>query len=295
MSTATTAPDTFLQSGSSPPIAPDFIIDPEFRALIAALSAEELQLLRANIESDGCLTPLIVWHEERILLDGHNRHKICTEIGNTYQVTFISLDSREAAKLWVLENQVGRRNLTDDQRSVLWNEIREARSAVEKRKRTAAATAARHVKDVKADSPRTDTPAAATIPTRTAIAKEAKLPESKLRAAQVLKKHQPALYEKVRTGEITLRDTSKLIQPKKRDFTEKDFYNRVGRSLHGLYTHNHVNEHLQELLKIKKGEWNPEAETGITRLLCNFDEIAEQTEQYKRQLKDVLKRMRGIQ
>jgi hypothetical protein len=195
----------------------------------------------------------------------------------------------------VLENQVGRRNLTDDQRSVLWNEIREARSAIEKRNRTAAATAARHVDvkaDVKADSSRTN-PAPSTIPTRTAIAKEAKLPESKLRAAQVLKKNQPALYEKVRTGEITLRDTSKLIQPKKRDFAERDFYNRVGRSLHGLYTHNHVNECLQELLKIKKGEWNPEAETGITRLLKNFDEIAEQTAQYKEQLKAVLKRMRG--
>lgn len=51
-------------------------IDPEFKALIPPLDADERAQLEANIVADGCRDPLVLWCD--VLLDGHNRHEICT-------------------------------------------------------------------------------------------------------------------------------------------------------------------------------------------------------------------------
>src|SRR5947207_2377236 len=110
---------------------PQLTIDAELQALIAPLTPQEFELLKAQILEQGCLQPLCVWKTEdnrRILLDGHNRYNICTDHNRRYTTINIWLASREHAKLWILQHQAGRRNLTDDQRAIVWNEIREQRS-----------------------------------------------------------------------------------------------------------------------------------------------------------------------
>jgi hypothetical protein len=102
----------------------------------------------------------------------------------------------------------GRRNLTDDQRAIVWNEIREQRSKIEKVERAVKASAVSQGLQAKTDLK----PKEPKEPTRTSVAKEAKLPENKLKQAQKLKKHQPELYKKVLNGEVTLRNTSKLTK-----------------------------------------------------------------------------------
>ena len=87
-------------------------IDPEFKALIPPLSTEERAQLEENILSKGkCRDALILW--EGIIIDGHNRFEICAKHGIEFEIAEIPLSSREEAKLWLLENQLGRRNLTD--------------------------------------------------------------------------------------------------------------------------------------------------------------------------------------
>lgn len=92
-------------------------IDPEFRALIPPLSSDERVLLEANILRDGCRDPLVVW--DGLLLDGHNRYEICQTHGLEFDVVDVVLESREAAEDWIDTNQLGRRNLTPDQASLL--------------------------------------------------------------------------------------------------------------------------------------------------------------------------------
>jgi len=92
-----------------------FSIDAEFRAQIDPLSDEEQKLLEAAILRDGCRDPVVVWREERLLLDGHHRVAICEKHGLDYAQVEISLPDREAAEDWIDENQLGRRNLTPDQ------------------------------------------------------------------------------------------------------------------------------------------------------------------------------------
>jgi hypothetical protein len=89
-------------------------IDPEFRDLIPPLSQDELENLHISISNDGCLAPLIVWKQEGILLDGHNRYAFCKKCDYDFQVTEIKLPHRDSAKNWIILNQLGRRNVSPD-------------------------------------------------------------------------------------------------------------------------------------------------------------------------------------
>lgn len=92
-------------------------IHPDLHSLIPALTAEEYQQLEANLLTEGCRDPLVVWREEHVLLDGHNRHTLCTAHDLPYAVVEVSLPDLDAAKAWMVRNQLGRRNLTPEQTS----------------------------------------------------------------------------------------------------------------------------------------------------------------------------------
>jgi len=93
------------------------IIDPEFRDLIPPLNDEELAMLEESIVANGCESALIVW--DGVIVDGHNRYAICQKHGIPFAVTEKNFDSREDAMLWMLRNQLGRRNLNSYQRGEL--------------------------------------------------------------------------------------------------------------------------------------------------------------------------------
>jgi hypothetical protein len=91
------------------------IVNPDLQSLIPRLTAEEYAQLEANLLQDGCRDPLIVWEEQQTLLDGHNRLAICEHHGLDYQLHALSLPDLDAAKAWMITNQLGRRNLTPEQ------------------------------------------------------------------------------------------------------------------------------------------------------------------------------------
>jgi hypothetical protein len=90
----------------------DFRIDPYFQGLNPPLSGAELAALEDLLVAEGCRDALVVWEEGRVLLDGHNRYRICKRRGIPFGTRRVSLPHREAAKAWVLKHQAGRRNLT---------------------------------------------------------------------------------------------------------------------------------------------------------------------------------------
>lgn len=95
-------------------------IDDEFRALIPPLTTEEREQLMMNVMRDGVQSPFVVWDEESILLDGHNRHDICADNAIDFPSPLrMSFASRTDAKIWIIKNQFGRRNLTPYQKSEL--------------------------------------------------------------------------------------------------------------------------------------------------------------------------------
>jgi N6-adenosine-specific RNA methylase IME4 len=92
---------------------PHLIIDPEFHALIPAPRLTEFNKLERKLVREGCRDKLVVWRTPKgdILLDGHHRYLICLERTFIYEVHVLEFASRDDAKRWINENQVGRRNL----------------------------------------------------------------------------------------------------------------------------------------------------------------------------------------
>jgi transposase-like protein len=98
-------------------------IDPEFRALIPPLTADERAQLEANLLAEGCRDPLVVWAQPDrtcVLLDGHHRYDICQQHGLTFSTVLVDkVTTRQEAVNWIINNQLGRRNLTPQQASSL--------------------------------------------------------------------------------------------------------------------------------------------------------------------------------
>jgi N6-adenosine-specific RNA methylase IME4 len=67
----------------------------------------------------------VVWKEEGILLDGHNRYRICQSIGAEFKTIELSFEDRDGAKEWMIKNQLGRRNLVLFQRCTLVEHLEE--------------------------------------------------------------------------------------------------------------------------------------------------------------------------
>ena len=104
----------------------DITIDREFQKLIRPLSMEEREELRVSLRRYGILSPLIVWKHEgkTILVDGHNRIELwkgMVEDEAVHEVATkeLSLDTRTEVKEWILHNQLGRRNLSPDDFTLL--------------------------------------------------------------------------------------------------------------------------------------------------------------------------------
>ena len=102
------------------------IIDPEFRDKIPPLTEDEFTLLEENILSDGAVfSPLIVW--DGTILDGHNRYEIIQKHPElTYAVHKMSFANRYEAISWICKHQLGRRNLTPQQKKYLIGQRYEA-------------------------------------------------------------------------------------------------------------------------------------------------------------------------
>ena len=92
-------------------------IDKGFQELIRPLFKNEYLQLEENLMSDGCREPIAVWND--VIVDGHNRYKICTEHGIPFAVEEMSFSCREEAIAWICANQLGRRNLTEESRKYL--------------------------------------------------------------------------------------------------------------------------------------------------------------------------------
>jgi len=104
-------------------------IDPEFQSQIPPLTDDEFKQLEENILKEGkLLSPLIVWNNT--LIDGHNRYAILQKHPEIYFSTMpLPFESREEVLAWICKNQLGRRNLTPEQKYYLMGKQYEAEKA----------------------------------------------------------------------------------------------------------------------------------------------------------------------
>lgn len=178
-------------------------IDPELKAWIDPLSTDEYALLEASILLDGCRDPLVVWGG--YLLDGHNRYEICQKHGIEF-ATFekSGLRTKDDAKIWMYENQIGKRNATDFSRTALALKLK---PLLEQRARE-------RMQAGKVDP--TQNSAEGVGETRLAVAKVAGVSHDTVRKVEkIIEKASAEVIEQVRTGEISINAAAKTVSPPK--------------------------------------------------------------------------------
>ena len=91
-------------------------IDPELKDLLPPLTEEEFKQLEKNIITNGYDDnfPIITWND--FIVDGHNRYEICLKHGIEFIHRYISYATKEEVMSWMIDTQMGRRNLTPIQR-----------------------------------------------------------------------------------------------------------------------------------------------------------------------------------
>ncbi len=177
----------------------------EFKNLIPALSAEEYAQLEANILEEGIREPIITWNG--FIIDGHNRFNIAQRFDLEYKTTSKHFSNENLVKIWMLDNQFGKRNLTDAQRYLNRSEKRKLLKAqgVEKYKKTVGRPSKESLSTIDNDLPKHNT--------RKEIANELGWSTGKVAMADVVfKKATPEIEEKVLKNQITINQAYKEIK-----------------------------------------------------------------------------------
>jgi N6-adenosine-specific RNA methylase IME4/DNA-binding XRE family transcriptional regulator len=102
-------------------------IKKEFKDLIPPLTKEEFKQLEDNCLAEGIREKIITWNG--FIIDGHNRYEIALKWDLDYETESKSFKDENDVKEWMINNQFGRRNLSNYQRSVLALELEDVFSA----------------------------------------------------------------------------------------------------------------------------------------------------------------------
>lgn len=108
-------------------VMPTLKIDPEFQNKIPPLTDAEFEQLKENILNAGEVwEPIVVWNGT--IVDGHNRYRIVSEHSEIkWRTRDVEFADKWEAFDWIYKNQLGRRNLTEEQRTYLIGKMYEAR------------------------------------------------------------------------------------------------------------------------------------------------------------------------
>ena len=177
----------------------------ELKAYIDPLTPDEHDALERSILAEGCRDALVLWGE--VLVDGHNRYGICQKHGLPFQtMQNTRFQSMEDVHLWMIDQHLGRRSVSDFQRGVL--ALRKRKILAERRAQSIAATASAHevARDDADHAPRNAAiPEPNPLKSRTDIAKAARLSSSQVvHIEKIQKQAAPELLAAVKAGTISL-------------------------------------------------------------------------------------------
>jgi len=239
-------------------------VDPEFKALIPPLAPEEHKQLEENIlKNRKCRDAIVLW--DNTIIDGHNRFEICIKHGIEFELKELDLPSREAAKLWILENQLGRRNLPEAM--MIEIALMKAEMLREKaRKNQSLAGGDRKSEKgeeslfVKTSKPKNDV-----IHVHTAIAEEAGVSEKTLhRYTQIKETGNPELLAQVQSGAIKIGTAHRMLtkEIQKQLSGASKMYNFIEERVAGSLETNPLTKETKQTLS-----------TGLVPLYAQLDEL----------------------
>jgi hypothetical protein len=189
----------------------NIVVNEELKAYIDPLTPEEHEALERSILTEGCRDALVLWGD--VLVDGHNRYGICQKHGLPFQtVQNTRFKTIEDVHLWMIDQHLGRRSISDFLRGVL---ALRKKDIVDERRARALAEAARPDDDAPfdADTPVAESPAESTaalpppapLSSREAIARAARLSSNQVVMIEKIQKQAaPELVAAVKSGVISI-------------------------------------------------------------------------------------------
>lgn len=181
------------------------VVNEDLKAYIDPLTPDEYEALERSLLTEGCRDALVLWGD--VLVDGHNRYGICQKHGIPFQTQQSTLfKSLDDVHLWMIDQHLGRRSVSDFQRGVLALRKREILGA----KRRAAPA---EPPDVDAALPSGSDEAVAPpqlapadpLKSREAIAKAARLSSSQVVLIEKIQKQAaPEVVAAVKSGALSL-------------------------------------------------------------------------------------------
>ena len=169
----------------------NIIINQVLQSYVDPLTESEYAALERSLLAEGCRDALVLWND--VLIDGHNRYAICRKHNidfNTIQNS--SFESLDDVMLWMIDNHLARRSVSDFQRGVL---------ALRKKEIVAARSPAPAAADA-SDGEAAPKPA---MSTREDVARAARLSSNQISQIEKIQKAAtPELVEAVRSGTISI-------------------------------------------------------------------------------------------
>lgn len=99
-------------------------IDPELRELLPPLTSEEYKQLEKNIVENGFDRNFPIMEWQGFIVDGHNRYDICKKHNIKPIIGTLAYKTKEEVMEWMLDIQLGRRNLTPIQKIAITEKYR---------------------------------------------------------------------------------------------------------------------------------------------------------------------------
>ena len=187
----------------------NIVVNEELKAYIDPLTPEEHEALERSILAEGCRDALVLWGD--VLVDGHNRYGICQKHDLPFQtVQNPRFQSMEDVHLWMIDQHLGRRSVSDFQRGVLALRKREIETDRHTRKVAATAEPGDETDpgthgSAPSDEPHSTLPAPTPLNSREAIAKAARLSSSQVVMIEKIQKQAaPELVAAVKSGTISI-------------------------------------------------------------------------------------------
>jgi len=190
----------------------NIVINEELKQYIDPLTSNEYAALERSLLAEGCRDALVLWGD--VLIDGHNRYEICSKYDLPFKtIQNDSFGSLEDVLLWMIDNQLGRRSVSDFQRGMLALRKRDIIAARTKAEATPAKNTSTEENEGAAAS---DAPAASDDPwhaddntgrikTREDIARAAGISSATIgQIDRIRKTAAPELVEAVRNGAISI-------------------------------------------------------------------------------------------
>lgn len=182
----------------------NIVVNEELKAYIEPLTPDEHEALERSLLAEGCRDALVLWGD--VLVDGHNRYGICVKHGIPFRtVQHPHFRSVEDVHLWMIDQHLGRRSVSDYQRGVL--ALRKREIVAERRARAMADEKEKVDVDAGAadDAARTAVLEPRPLQSREDIARAARLSSSQVGMIEKIHKQAaPEVVAAVKAGEISL-------------------------------------------------------------------------------------------